>query len=277
MIPTLQVVSDSTCDVPEELLRECDVVTVSVPIDIDGTEFHEGVDITTPEFYERMARSTALPKTSQPSPAAFAECFREVATKGQVICLTVTSKLSGTYQSAFLGAELSGADVTVFDSLTASVGHGLQVLRACELAKAGRTAAEALVALTEYRNSLTTLVLLDTLENIVKGGRLTKMQWSLSKILDIRVLLRDDDGEIAVLAKVRGTHRLMERALQTIVGIRPDLSDRDVGISHFRNPDGVEALKRALTERSHPRQFIVNDMGPAMATYAGEGGIVVAF
>jgi DegV family protein with EDD domain len=277
VIPTLQVVSDSTCDVPEALLRQCGVSTVSVPIDIDGTEFHEGVDITTPEFYERMARSAALPKTSQPSPAAFAECFREVASKGQVICLTVTSKLSGTYQSACLGAELAGADVTVFDSLTASVGHGLQVLKACELAKAGRTAAEALVALTEYRDSLTTLVLLDTLENIVKGGRLTKMQWNLSKFLDIRVLLRDVDGEIGVLAKVHGKHRLMEKALQTIAGIRSNLSDRNVGISHFNNREGVEALKRVLAERFQARHFIINDMGPAMATYAGEGGIVLAF
>jgi DegV family protein with EDD domain len=224
-----------------------------------------------------MSRGAALPTTSQPSPAAFAECFRSVASKGQIICLTVTSKLSGTYQSACLGAELSGADVTVFDSLTASVGHGLQVLRACELAKAGHTAAEAVAALTKYRDSLTTLVLLETLENIVKGGRLTKIQWSLSKILDIRVLLRDADGEIAVLAKVRGKHNLIERALQTVEGISHDLSDRDVGISHFKNLEGVQVLQRSLTERCHPRGFVINDMGPAMATYAGEGGIVVAF
>jgi len=138
-------------------------------------------------------------------------------------------------------------------------------------------AAEALVALAEYRNGLTTLVLLDTLENIVKGGRLTKMQWTLSKVLDIKVLLRDAEGEIAVLAKVRGKHRLIERALQTVEEIRPDLSDRDVGISHFGNPETVEMLKRALTERHHPRGFIINDMGPAMAAYAGEGGIVLAF
>ncbi|HZL05690.1 MAG TPA: DegV family protein, partial [Coriobacteriia bacterium] len=172
---------------------------------------------------------------------------------------------------------LSGADVTVFDSLTASVGHGLQVLRACQLAKAGRTAAEALAELTAYRNGLTTLVLLDTLENIVKGGRLTKLQWNLSKILDIRVLLRDAEGEIVVLSKVRGKKKAMERMLHTIVGLHPDLSDRDVGISHFKNPDGVEELKQWLAERCHPRSFVVNDMGPTMATYAGEGGLIVAF
>jgi fatty acid-binding protein DegV len=103
------------------------------------------------------------------------------------------------------------------------------------------------------------------------------MQWNLSKFLDIRVLLRDVDGEIGVLAKVHGKHRLMEKALQTIAGIRSDLSDRNVGISHFNNREGVEALKRVLAERFQARHFIINDMGPAMATYAGEGGIVLAF
>ncbi|MHB8050520.1 MAG: DegV family protein [Coriobacteriia bacterium] len=269
--------SDSTCDLPEDLLLRCGVATVPVVVDIDGREFHEGVDITTPEFYERMARSESLPRTSQPSPAVFAERFDELAPKGEIICLTVSSKLSGTHQSACLAAELSDAEVTVFDTLTASVAHGLQVLRACELAKAGSSAAEALASLVEYRGSMTTLVLLDTLENIVKGGRLSRLQWNLSKLLDIRVLLRDADGEIAVLAKVRGKHRLVDRAINTIGELRSDLSDRYVGISHFRNPEVVEVLKRVLTERFHPRGFVISDMGPALATYAGEGGVIVAF
>lgn len=269
--------SDSTCDLPGDALAQCGVATVPVVIDIDGTEFREGVDITRSEFYERMARSVELPRTSQPSPAAFAERFRELAHRGEILCLTVSSKLSGTHQSACLAAEMSDVDVTVFDTLTASIGHGLQVLRACELARAGATAAEALASLAEYRKSMTTLVLLDTLENIVRGGRLSRLQWNLSKLLDIRVLLRDADGEIDVLAKVRGKHRLVERAIQTIADVRPDLSDRDVGISHFRNPEVVEVLKRALTERFHPRGFIVSDMGPVMATYAGEAGIIIAF
>jgi len=276
-IRTLQVVTDSSCDLPKELLERYGVQTVPLSVDIDGELFHEGLNITPHEFYEKMAQSTQLPKTSQPSPDVFAETFRALSSDGPIICITISSKLSGTYQSASLGGQLSGVDVTVFDSLTGSVGQGLQVLRACELAEAGCTADEVVAELSTYRSAMTTLVLLNTLENIVKGGRLSRFQGNLSKILDIRVLLRDADGAVVVLEKVHGRRKLLDRALQTIRGLRPDLSDRSVGITHFNNPDDAEALRRSLSEQCHPRGFIVNDMGPTMATYAGEGGMIVCF
>lgn len=271
------VVVDSSCDLPQELVDRFGITVVPMSIRIDGDDYREGVDITTHEFYARMARSTELPKTSQPSPAAFAETFAAHAAEGPVLCLTVSSKLSGTYQSACLGGELSGADVTVFDSLTASAGLGLQVLKACELFDAGRTVADVVAKLTAYRDKMKTLVLLSTLENIVKGGRLSRFQGSLGKILDIRVLLHDVQGEVDLLEKVHGRRRLLERTLERIRALRPDLSDRVVGLTHFNNPTDVETLKQALAEQCHPRGFVVNEMGSAIATYAGEGGVIVSF
>jgi DegV family protein with EDD domain len=167
--------------------------------------------------------------------------------------------------------------VTVFDSLTGSLGLGLQVLRACDLARAGRTASEVAAELARYRGEMNTLVLLNTLENIVRGGRLSRFQGNLSKLLDIRVLLHDESGKVVLLERVHGRRKLMDRALQRVRVLRPDLSDRDVGITHFNNPFDAEALREALAEQCHPRGFIVNEMGPTMATYAGEGGIIVAF
>ena len=273
----LRIVADSSCDVPKGLLERYGVKTVPLTIDIDGELSHEGLDITPREFYEKMARSTALPKTSQPSPALFAETFQTLSGDGPILCITISSKLSGTFQSASLGTEMSGVDVTVFDSLTGSLGHGLQVLRACELAEAGRTVGEVVAELSTYRSEMTTLILLNTLENIVKGGRLSRFQGSLSKILDIRVLLRDEDGAVVVLEKVHGRRKLLDRTVEVVRGIRPDLSDRDVGITHFNNPDDAETLRHSLAEQCHPRGFLVNDMGPTMATYAGEGGMIVSF
>jgi DegV family protein with EDD domain len=273
----LQVVTDSSCDLPKGLVERCGVTVVPLEVDIDGEVLREGADITPQEFHERMARSAELPKTSQPSPAAFAEAFAACAARGPVLCVTLSSKLSGTHQSACLGRDLSGADVTVFDSLTTSLGLGLQVLKACELAEAGRTPAETVAALEPYRDGMTTLVLLNTLENIVKGGRLSTFQGGVSKVLDIRVLLRDRDGEVVVLEKVHGRKKLIDRAVQTACGLCPDMSDRDVGITHVDNHADAEALRQALSERCHPRGFIVNDMGASLATYAGAGGIIVAF
>lgn len=154
---------------------------------------------------------------------------------------------------------------------------GLQALRACELFGAGHAFDEVLDRLAAYRREMNTLVLLSTLENIVRGGRLRRFEGSLSKVVDIMVLLHDVDGEVAVLARMHGKARLLERALDTVRRLRPDLSDRDVGISHFNNPDAVEWLKRALTDQCHPRGFVVSEMGSSLATYAGEGGVIVAF
>lgn len=273
----LQVVTDSSCDLPKALLQRCEITTVPVSILIDGETYLEGETITTHEFYAKMARSLELPKTAQPAPGLFAETFRTLAEKGPVLCVTLSSKLSGTYQSACLGRDLSGVDVTVFDTLTASLGHGLQVLRASELARAGHALGDVLAKLGTYRDEMNTLVMLNTLENIVRGGRLAKVWGSLSQILNIRVLLHDVDGDVGFLAKVHGSRKLMDRVVQTVSEMRPYLSDRDVGIAHYNNPLGVETLKDALAERCRPRGFVVGEMGPALATYAGEGGIIVAF
>lgn len=245
-------------------------------VDIDGQTFHEDVDITPREFYEKMARSAALPKTSQPSPGAFQETFDALADEGPLLCLTISSKLSGTFQSAGVARGMSRAEVIVFDSLTGSLGLGLQVLRCCDLLDAGRAPADVVTELTRYRADMKTLVLLNTLDNIVKGGRLSKLQGTVSKLLDIRVLLHDVEGAVQVLEKVHGHRRLLEEALEQVAARHTDLSDRDVGITHFNNPEDAEWLTAALRERFCARRVIMNEMGPTMATYAGEGGMILA-
>jgi DegV family protein with EDD domain len=276
-IHTSRVVTDSSCDLPKGLLDRRGITVVPLTVDVGGQTFQEGVDITPREFYDRMARSTELPKTSQPSPAAFQDTFDALADSGPVVCLTISSKLSGTYQSACLARDLSGRGVTVFDSLTGSLGLGLQVLRACDVLDEGRSAGEVVEELTRYRGQMNTLILLNTLENIVKGGRLSKFQGAVSKVLDIRVLLHDMEGAVEVLERVHGHRRLLEAAVKQVASRRPDLSDRAVGITHFNNSTDAEWLAQALRERFHPRGVIVNDMGPTMATYAGEGGMILSF
>jgi len=276
-IGMLQVVTDSSCDLPRDLLERNSIMLVPIPVSLAGETYLESVDLTSREFYEKMNTSPTLPVTAQPSPAVFAEVFGRAAERGPVICLTVSSKLSGTYASACLGRELSGIDVGVFDTVSASLGHGLQALHACELARAGYTVNETLTRLQSFRDRANVVVLLSTLENVVKGGRLNKTQGTLSKLLNIRVLLYNNDGAVALLEKVHGSKKLMHRALDFIQSERPTLTGRDVGISHFDNPADVETLRQAITERFEPRSFIVSDMGPSLATHAGPGGILIAF
>lgn len=273
----IQIVTDSSCDLPEELISKNNIRVIPLTISIGDQSYRERVDITPEVFYKKMAASGSLPKTSQPAPAAFATAFRELSDFGQVICLTISSKLSGTFQSACLGQELSGVDSSVFDTLAGSLGHGLQVLKACKMAQAGCAVKEVLAELSEYRKKMKILVLLNTLENIVKGGRLSKFQGALANILNIKLLLHNVNGAVELLEKIWGSRKLSGRLIQVMHEFCPDMADRDVGITHFLNPSGAGQIQQTMLEQCRPRGFIVNTMGATMATYAGEGGMIISF
>jgi DegV family protein with EDD domain len=274
----LQIVADSSCDLTEELIKKHNIHIVPLVVNIDGQIYREKVDITPQEFYKKMAQSSQLPKTSQPPPAAFSDMFKELAKSGPVLCITISSGLSGTYQSACMGKELSAADVTVFDSLAGSLGHGLQVLKAAELAESGQSLNAILGELEKYRKDMKILVLLNTLDNIVRGGRLSKIQGILGKLLDIRVLLRNNpEGKVVVQSKVRGRNKFISMVLLEIAKLRPNMTSTDVGITHFSNPVDAEFIKRELLEKLHVRKVLINDMGIIMATYAGNNGMIVSF
>ncbi len=274
----IHIITDSSADLPKDLLDKFNISVVPLSVRIDEKEYFEGIDLTPQEFYEKMFSTDHLPKTSQPSPSIFSDAFSSLVDQDdEVLCFTISSHLSGTYQSACLGKELSQAKVTVFNTLGGSLGHGLQVLKAAELAKAGYTLNEIIQELEEYRDKMNILILLDTLENVVKGGRLSKFQGSIAKVLNIKVILEGVKGEIEVLEKVRGNKKFLKRALDIIGERKDDFSETIFGITHTGNFDDIEFLKSEITARYNPKDIIVNYMGATMGTYAGKSGIIVSF
>lgn len=273
----IQLVTDSSADLTQELLNAYNISVIPLTIAIDGQEYLEGVDLTPQEFYKKMFNSKQLPKTSQPSPATFAKGFKVLADKGSILCLTISSGLSGTYQSACLGGEMSGADVKVFDTLAGSLGHGLQLIEAGKLIKQGFSLNKILEYLEGFRKHANILILLNTLENIVKGGRLSKFQGQLAKVLDIKVLLEGVEGKVEIVEKIRGAKRFLNRALDIIGERKKDFSETVFGITHVDNLKAAEFLKAELMERYHPKDVIINYMGATMGTYAGKGGMIVSF
>ncbi|MGI6553083.1 MAG: DegV family protein [Bacillota bacterium] len=271
----LQIVTDSSCDLTDEQLEEHNITVVPLKVTIDGQEYFERVDLSPLEFYGRMAE--ALPRTSQPPPLAFAKIFNALSRKGEVLCLTISSKLSGTYQSACMGKEMSGGPVTVFDTLAGSLGHGLQVLKAAEMASAGFSVAKIVEKLKSYRDEMNILILLDTLENIVRGGRLSKFQGTLAKVLDIKVILEGVQGEVELREKIRGRKRFLNRALELIGERKQDFSRTVFGITHVNNMPDVDYLEQAIKERFKPAGVLVNYMGSVMSTYAGKNGMIISF
>jgi DegV family protein with EDD domain len=274
----VQLITDSSADLPIELIEKYKIRIVPLSVRIGNSEYRERADITPEEFYEKMFATDVLPKTSQPSPSDFADVFTELAKNGEpMLCFTISSGLSGTYQSACLGRELSGVDVTVFDTLGGSLGHGIQIIKAAEMAAEGKPLEEIVEELDQIRDRMTILILLDTLENVVKGGRLGRLQGSIAKVLNIKIILEGIKGNIEMLEKVRGNKRFFKRSLDLIGERSADFSKTVFGITHTGNIEDAEYLKSEIESRYHPKEIIVNYMGATMGTYAGKGGIIISF
>ncbi|RFB15431.1 DegV family protein [Bacillus sp. HNG] len=274
----IKLVTDSSADLPIELLQKYDITVVPMNVSIEGKDFREGVDLTPQQFFKKMFASAELPKTSQPSPATFAEAYSRLPADSDILCLTISSGLSGTYQSATMGKDLTENTVTVFDTLAGSLGHGMQILRAAELAEKGHSVDEIITNLTEYRENMNIYILLDTLENIVKGGRLSKFQGSLAKLLNIKVLLqRGNGGTVEIFEKIRGKKKSQKRLLEVIKQSKPDFSETVFGITHTGNIEEAEALKKEIIAQCHPKDVMLNYMGATMGTYAGKGGMIISY
>lgn len=277
-VSMISLVTDSSCDLPMEYIEKYSINIVPLTVSIDGKDYVEGTDIQSKDFAHMMLQAKDLPKTSMPSPGNFAEMFKSLLDKGPVLCLTVSSGLSGTYQSACLGRDLSNGDVRVVDTISGSLGHGLMLLKAAEFIQEGKDIDEIIQKIEEYKRSPNILVLLDTLENIVKGGRLSKFKGSVAKVLDIKVILGNDgDGKVVILEKVRGKKRFLKRIVEKVGEMKDDFSDTTFGITHIDNLVDAEYLKNEIMDRYHPKDVIINYMGSTMGTYAGKGGMILAF
>lgn len=274
----IHLVTDSCADIPGYLLQKYNITVVPLSIRVNGKEYVEGVDITPTEFYREMEIASELPKTSQPTPDQYAKTFQKLAETGDVLCLTVSSKLSGYYNSANLGGGIAGkSNIAVFDTLSCSLGQGLQVLKAAELIRSGHSLPTILDELAKIRSETNFVALLYTLENLVKGGRLNYFQGSLGKLLNIKIILHINQGSLEVLDKVRSRNKSIERFLEFIGAKCDDFSTRTVGITHLDNPTDAEFIAATIKERHRPREVIISEMGATIATYSGKGAIIVVF
>ncbi len=274
----MHIITDSTCDLPEEIARRYDITIVPYRVMVGGETFVDREEISPPEFWRRMAASKELPKTTPPTTGELAETFTRLAADGEpLLCITVSAKQSATYQSALIAKDVASVDVAVFDSMHASSGLGLTVLRAATLAEQGRTVPEIIEDLTTFRADMNQYTLVFTFENIVKGGRLSPAKGAISSVLGIRAILDYDDGEMVVVKKVRGHSKLIEAALDMVGEARPDLSDRQCVIAHVNNPEDAEYIRAQLSERYGAHDFIMTEVGATMSTYGGDKGITFAF
>lgn len=169
----VKIVTDSTVDVPKEELQSLGVEVVPLTITVDEKSYIDGVDVSASEYIPLLKAAKDIPRTSQPSSGVFAEVYDRLGEDGSdIISIHITSGMSGTFNSAQTGAQMSSANVTVVDSKFISFALGFQVVEAAKMAKAGKTAPEIIARIKEIRENSSLYIMVDTLDYLVKGGRI---------------------------------------------------------------------------------------------------------
>lgn len=275
----VRIIVDSTADVSTAIQSRLTVVPLTVHFGAE--EYIDGVTITRKEFYEKLIESDVLPSTSQATPAAFESVFAEVTANGEsAVVLTISSKLSGTYQSAMIAAQEYPQNIHVVDSLSAATGIGILAELALQLADSGMAAADIAARLAEERENVCLIALLDTLEYLKRGGRISKTAAFAGGILSIKPVISLRDGEVAMLGKARGSkqgNNLLLKEIEAAGGVdyaKPVLLGYS-GLSDVLLQKYIED-SAFLWEGRLPKLQIAQ-VGSVIGTHAGPGAIVATF
>lgn len=275
----VRIIVDSTADVSTAIQSRLTVVPLTVQFGAE--EYIDGVTITRKEFYEKLIESDVLPSTSQATPAAFESVFAEVTANGEsAVVLTISSKLSGTYQSAMIAAQEYPQNIHVVDSLSAATGIGILAELALQLAYSGMAAADIAARLAEERENVCLIALLDTLEYLKRGGRISKTAAFAGGILSIKPVISLRDGEVAMLGKARGSkqgNNLLVKEIEAAGGVdyaKPVLLGYS-GLSDVLLQKYIED-SAFLWEGRLPKLQIAQ-VGSVIGTHAGPGAIVATF
>jgi DegV family protein with EDD domain len=276
-VGSIALITDSTSDMNEAARKAAGASVVPLQIHFGSETFRDYEDISPDEFLTRLESSSTLPRTSQPSPADFAQAFdAALADHDQVLVVTLSSRLSGTWQSAVLGAAESGANrITIVDSLSASVGLHLQVLRARELIEEGRPIKEIAAALEGERGRYHLLFFADTLDYLQRGGRIGRAGHLIGSLLKVKPILACKDGEVHPWEKTRSRARAIEGLIE-FGKSRPSISA--MGILHDgAESEDVDYLLSSLKDRFDPGKALLSRYGPTVATHVGPAALGICY
>ncbi len=273
----IAIVTDSTADLPQDLVEEFNIEVIPLQVIIDGCEFRDGLDLSRTEFYERItAPGSHLPSTSQPSPGVFIETYNRLLEEADaIISIHISNKLSGTVQTAQLASETFPGKIRVIDSLSTSMGLGSLVLEAARGLKRGMNLDQVVEMVHSLREKISFFVLLDTLKFVRHGGRVNSVQLFLGSVLKIKPLLRIRHGEVEAAGKARNKKEAVTLLIEKFKEQLGTETKSIISVIHTKAETEALKLKAIIEETFKNAEVILNQAGPTIGSHAGPGALAL--
>ncbi len=280
-MPSIRIVTDSACDLPDATATEHHIDIVPLTIRFGDAEYVDRRDLTVKEFWAKTKESKTLPETAAPSPGAFEEAFRAAAAQGAsgVVCVCLSSNLSATFQSAQLAAEAvkDAIPVRVIDSLSVTIAQGLLAIAGAEASAAGKSLDEVAAAVQSKVNQMQVFAALDTLENLRKGGRIGAARAALGSMLSVKPLIQVVDGAV----NEAGKQRTRARSLDMLIDLAKQhgaANAKPLAVMHGDAEDIDAFLEKLCAALGRSRDdLLVGDVGSVVGTHTGPGVIGLAW
>ncbi|WP_046174440.1 DegV family protein [Domibacillus indicus] len=273
------ILTDSTAYLPKELRDELDIFMIPLSVIFGEDAYREELDITMKEFYEKVNEGGKLPTTSQPVIGHFVEMYEQIAKDyDAVIGIYLSSGLSGTYQSSTTAAGMvEGLKVYSFDTEISCAPQAFYVLRAVEMAREGKHPDEILEVLTEMREWTKAYFMVDDLNHLKRGGRLSGAQAFIGGLLQVKPLLRIEDKIITPFEKIRTSKKALKRIGDIFEEDYNKGGQFQVSIIHANREENARAWMADLKERFPNAEFGISSFGPVIATHLGEGALAMGW
>ena len=274
----IRIVTDSSCDLNKDIVEKYNIEIVPLNVAFGDDMYVDG-EIEKDEFYKMMANSPVLPKTSCPSPERFMRSYEGEA--DEILVITLASKLSGTYSTAVLAKnmfeeEYPNKKVTVIDTETGSIGQGLLIVKAAQLAEEGKSLDEIVNIIESIKKDVVFYGSLETLENVIKGGRINALAGKLINALNFKVIVKIGNGEVKPCDKARGDNNSMKKVVENVCDSIQEGEVKSLAIAHANCLDKALKVKEMMLKNHDFESIMISDLGAVMGTYTSKGAVLIS-
>jgi len=275
----IRLIVDSTADLSEQAVKAYDAQVMPMSIRFGEEVYLDGVTITNAQFYEKLEQAQVLPTTSQLNPTQYEEVFKGAKAAGdEVICLVLSSGLSGTYQSALIGKDLADYDgIYIVDTKSATIGSAMLADRAAKMIRSGMKAADIANELENLVSRLRVIAMVDTLKYLKMGGRISATTAFVGGVLNICPMIAlNAEGKLNTIGKVKGKAAAKKWLLERVAEADVD-TGLPMGFAHIRNEEAMGSLKELALKQTGGKEAVCVEIGSTIGTHLGPGALAVAW